>query len=494
MTAVRDPVDRLWSRPAAPAGAAPVRSAWWLVVVGAAVTVIGCTVLRHSPLSWDETVYLSQTNPRVPALFFSAPRSRGVPLVVAPLVWFTSSVVALRVYLAVVAGAGVVAAYWPWLRVVRNRWQVPLAATAFAGLWVVLFYADRAMPNLYVAFGAVSAAGWTLRYVAERSRRALAGVAAGLALAALARPGDAFWAALPLLAMALGVRGRWRPALTGAIVAGLLAGGGPWVIEAFARFGGPLRRLRETGRIEGGMGWRPAGLAMELHAVNGPALCRPCTPGIGNVALSVWWLALPAVVAAGVLVAGRTGQVARAALPAACGTCGALPYLFMVGYAAPRFLIPAYALFSLPAAELPIAIVHAASKRLRPVAIGLLAGALALQLTGQLLVLVRHATGASPYAFATVAARLHALGVRPPCTLSGSDSFPVAYYAGCWAVPTGGRYNGAITPARFAARAAREPAAVLTRTGRAPAYARGWQRHRLTPGRHGVVAYLRVPR
>ncbi|HEX6469451.1 MAG TPA: hypothetical protein VF069_10175 [Streptosporangiaceae bacterium] len=493
MSAVRDPLQAVRSRPAAPAGAAPVRPAVWLVAVGAAVTAIGCTLLRHNALSWDETVYLSQTNPRVPALFFSAPRSRGVPLVVAPLVGFTSSVMALRVYLAVVAGAGVVAAYWPWLRVVRDRWQVPLAATAFAGLWVVLFYTNRAMPNMYVAFGAVAAAGWTLRYAGERSRRALAGVAAGLALAALARPGDAFWVALPLLAVALGVRSRRRPALIGAIVAGLVAGGGPWVVEAFVRFGGPLQRLRETGRVEGGMGWRPAGLAMELHAVNGPSLCRPCTPGIGNVALSVWWLALPAVVAAGVWMAARAGEVARAALPAVCGVCVAVPYLFMVGYAAPRFLIPAYALFSLPAAELPVAIVHAASKRLRPIATGALAGALVLQVTSQMLVLVRH-SGTHPHGFAAVAARLHALGVRPPCTLSGTDSFPIAYYAGCWAVPTSGRDNGAITPARFTAMAVRQPAAVLTRTGRAPAYARRWQRHRLTPGRRGVVAYVRVPR
>jgi hypothetical protein len=467
------------------------RPATWLVAVGTAVTFVGIAVLRHSALSFDETVYLSQTNPRVPALFFSAPRSRGVPVVVAPLVWATSSVLALRVYLAVVVGLGVVAAYWPWLRAARNRWLVPLAALIFAGLWVVLFYSNRAMPNMYVAFGAVAAAGWTLRYVADRSRRALAGVAAGLALAALARPGDAGWLAVPLFVAILAVRSWRRPALAGAIAAGLVAGVAPWVIEAFVRFGGPLERLRQASHIEGGLGWHPVGLAMQLHAVNGPALCRPCSPGIGNVTLSLWWLAIPAIVAGGLLAAARAGHVAQAALPAACGASIAVPYLFTVGYAAPRFLIPTYALFSFSAAELPIALVRAVTARLRPIAISAVAGALILQVTSQLIVLDRRAGGPNPTSgYAAVAARLHQLGIRPPCMVNGHDAFPIAYYSGCSAVLTSGRYNGAITAAQFLARAQHEPAAVLTQTGHIPAYARTWRPHRLTPGHHGWVAYL----
>jgi hypothetical protein len=467
------------------------RPATWLVIVAAAVTAIGITVSRHSALSFDETVYLSQTNPRVPALFFSAPRSRGVPLVVAPLVWATSSAVALRVYLAVVAGVGVVAAYWPWLRLARSRWSVPLAALIFTGLWVVLYYSNRAMPNMYVAFGSVAAVGWTLRYVADRSRRALVGMAAGLAVVALARPGDAFWLAVPLFVAVLAMRSLRRPAPAGAMVTGLVAGVAPWVIEAFVRFGGPLERLRQASHIEGGMGWRPVGLTMELHAVNGPALCRPCTPGIGNVSMSLWWLAIPAIVAGGLLVAARAGHFARAALPAACGASIAVPYALMVGYAAPRFLIPAYALFAIPAAELPIALVRAVPPRLRPVAAGGVGCLLAVQLAGQLLVLERRAVGPSRTSgYAAVAARLRGLGIRPPCVINGQAAFPVAYYAGCSAVQTSGRYNGAVPVSRFLARARSEPTAIVTQGRQPPAYAGGWRPHRLTPGDHGWFAYL----
>ena len=108
-------------------------------------------------------------------------------------------------------------------------------------------------------------------------------------------------------------------------------------------------------------------------------------PGIGSVPLSLWWLALPVVVAAGVLAAGRAGKLAQAALPAACGASVAMTYALMIGYAAPRFLIPTYGLFSLPVAGLPFAIASATKPRLRPIAVGGLGCVLGLQLTSQLM-------------------------------------------------------------------------------------------------------------
>ena len=48
------------------------------------------------PLGWDESVYVSQVDPRLPALEFSAPRSRGASLMVWPLESLTGSVAALR--------------------------------------------------------------------------------------------------------------------------------------------------------------------------------------------------------------------------------------------------------------------------------------------------------------------------------------------------------------------------------------------------------------
>ncbi|MFD7180056.1 hypothetical protein ACFV90_08560 [Streptomyces sp. NPDC059904] len=51
-------------------------------------------------LNWDESVYASQVTPHVPSAYFSAPRARGVPALLAPLTLLTSSTLALRLYLA----------------------------------------------------------------------------------------------------------------------------------------------------------------------------------------------------------------------------------------------------------------------------------------------------------------------------------------------------------------------------------------------------------
>ena len=86
-------------------------------------------------LSWDETVYVSQVSGHAPAAYFDPARSRGVPLLVAPLTELTSSVAALRVYLSVASGAGLTAALWVWRRL-RPAWVLALAAVIFGGLWV----------------------------------------------------------------------------------------------------------------------------------------------------------------------------------------------------------------------------------------------------------------------------------------------------------------------------------------------------------------------
>lgn len=448
-----------------------------LLVVAGAFLVVQLAVAIKVPLSFDEAVYLSQVDPRAPALFFSAPRARGISAVAAPLVWVTGSVVALRVYLAVVSTVGLVAAYWPWCRVGRIGPWVPLAALMFSGLWVVGFYGPAVMPNLPVAFGAVAAVGWFLRYRNGGGRGALIGTAVALAVVAVMRPGDAFWVGAMLAAASLATRS-W--ALAGATAAGLAGGGAPWLLESYTRYGGLAARLRRSDEIEGGMGWHPDALLMELNALNGPTLCRPCEPGIGNVWLSLWWLALPALVVGGVIAMRET------LLPAVCGLAVSVPYLVILGFAAPRFLIPAYALFALPVAAVIAWAVSAPPERWRKLTASAVSVALLLHLTAQHLVLHRRADRTDIHAAA--AARLQDLGFRPPCTITGPDAFPVAYHARCKGEQTTGN-NRSITEANLLARA--EPMATLTRTGRVPTYARTWRLQRLTPGPDGWIAYIR---
>ena len=300
-------------------------SGWWLVAAGVAFTA--AQLLSVSPrmgLSWDESVYASQVSGRAPAAWFDAARSRGVPLLVAPVAALTSSVAALRVYLSVASGLGLTLALWTWRRL-RPAWVLGLAGVLFGGLWVAQYYGPQAMPDVWSALGGLAAVGCFLRCTRDWAlgsggnsggreedgapsglggSKALAGLGASVAFVTLVRPGDAVYLAAPLVLAAILVWRRWRPAA--AIVVGLLAGGAEWVIEAYARFGGLASRLRAAGAEQGGFGLHFA-LPAELRALNGPTLCRPCMVGVRDPVLDLWWFVLPVLVAFGILAARPRG-------------------------------------------------------------------------------------------------------------------------------------------------------------------------------------------
>jgi hypothetical protein len=471
-------------------------SIWWLALVAAAFTASQLVyVAAHGQLGWDEVVYVSQVSRHAPAAWFDPARSRGVPLLVTPVMAVTSSVTALRVYLAVMSGLGLFGALLAWRRL-RPAWVLALAGLVFGGLWVVRYYGWRAMPNLWLALAGLAAVGLFLRAAAaltpgtgeEPSRPAgarrrawwlLAGLAGCITAATLMRPGDAVFLAAPLVVAALAA-GRWRRwQLIAAIVAGLGAGSLEWVIEAYARFGGVFARLHAATAEQGGFGLH-LGVLAELHALNGPVQCRPCTIGWQHPALSVWWLALPVLVAFGLFAARRAGQLDSGLLAAVCGIVVAVQYLFLLDYADPRFLIPAYALLAVPVADGLGWLLTGVRPGLRPVTGTLVVAGLALQLASQQGVLYRELT-TSHNNFGRVAADLHRLGVVPPCLVRGKLLIPIAYYAGCASAPLPADAGPAVH------------VAVLKVTGAAPPpWARGWRPHRL----HGtpLTAFVRPSR
>ncbi|MFJ9967468.1 glycosyltransferase family 39 protein [Streptomyces avermitilis] len=435
-------------------------------------------------LGWDETVYVSQVDPRTPAAFFSAPRSRGISVLVSPVLAVTGSVLALRIALALLSTAALYAAYRVW-RPLLGPATTALAALVFSGLWIAQISGPEAMPNLWVALGAVAATGLFLR--APREPNARWWLAACLAGVALMRVPDAAWLGLPLLATAGCVRSHRRtlPYLLG----GLAVGATQWTVEAYSRFGGVPQRLHVSGATEGGMhphlnfynAWR---------SLNGPELCRPCSGPVHHPELTLWWLALPLLALAALAVAlreRRTGSPAdRTLVPLAVAVCLSVPYLFLLSYSAPRFLLPAYALLALPVGGL---LTRAA--RPRP-ALAVTVGCLvALQLVAQYPVLHRMTAQVASLdqRYRVAADDLNALGLRAPCLLVGSHAQPVGYDAGCVSAATKGN-NRNTTPSSVLRRAERMPTAVLTTDARRPPhYARDWTRHPL-PGTDGWTAWL----
>ncbi|WP_435242283.1 pyridoxamine 5'-phosphate oxidase family protein [Streptomyces cucumeris] len=464
----------------------------WLGLVAAGYAVVQlAVVVPHTghALGWDESVYVSQVDPRNPPAFFSAPRSRGISLLVAPVVAATSSIPALRLLLTVLSALALYASFRVWTRLLP-RTTVALAALFFSGLWITVISGPAVMPNLWVALGAVAAVGWFLRIPADRNARWwLAAVLAGVTLV---RTPDGGWLGLPLLIGAVAVRA-WRPALP-AVVGGLLLGAAQWIGEAYDRFGGISQRLDVSSDVEGGMGLHFA-VSAALRSLNGPQLCRPCEVPLRHPELTVWWLALPLLTAAAVVAALRDRQQRRSrirvglgrpdprripglpttVLPVVCAAALSVPYLLLIDYSAPRFLMPSYALLALPIAGLVFRAVRAAkSPRHMAVALGVV---VALQLISQYAVL-SHAAGQSDTVtgrYRTAADALARLGLRPPCLVIGDRALPVAYHAGCSSAQTSGN-NKSATPAALLRRSAHEPTAVLTKRkgGHPPSYARDW--------------------
>ncbi|MFF3327091.1 hypothetical protein [Streptomyces sp. NPDC002889] len=457
----------------------------WPAVVAAAYTVIQLAlVVPGTGLGWDETVYVSQVTPGTDAAFFSAPRARGITYLVAPLTALTSSVEALRVYLALLSGAGLFLALSVWRRLLPAP-VLALAGALFGGLWITLFYGPQVMPNLWVALGALFTVGCFLRAARDPSdRAALLALAAGVAFVALMRPADAFWLAVPLAAVALVLGAGRRPALLLALAAGAAIGCAPWIVEAYLSYDGLLARLRRASEIQGHLGPHLA-VDDQVRSLDGRSLCRPCDVPWRRPVTALWWFVLPLFVAGGCAVAMRTRQRSAVLVPTLTGVSLAVPYLLLIDYAAPRFLVPAYALLALPAALCLTRL--AGFARPRPQ----LAAVLALLLAGHLAIQYSVLNGAvsrnraNRLVFDRIAAELHRQGVRAPCVVSGAEAPRIAFVTGCASRQTGG-HDGSITPAGLAALARERPTAVVV-TGETgpPAYARGW-RLRCLPDLLGV--------
>ncbi|WP_067180444.1 hypothetical protein [Microtetraspora niveoalba] len=451
---------------------------WYLALAAVAVcySAVQLLVTARVGLGWDESIYVSQVTPGVPPAWFSAPRARGVPFLVAPVTLFTSSVIAIRVYLSLLSGLGLFLAYAPWVRL-RPGAAVPAAAALFAGLWTSLFYGGEAMPNIWVAFCAV---GGAALFCQAKRRGALVGIVLAFAIASLVRPTDASWLALPLVAYGLVAR---RLRQVAAVVAGLAVGWGEWLVEAMTNYGGPLARLSAAGaKNEAGLHFS---LGEHLRALDGPILCRfghPC----GDVPLAhvAWFAAIPVLAAVGLWAVRKPARRRPLIIATASGVALALSYIFTIGYAAPRFLLPVYALLALPVACGLASVARVRAGRVL-VAVAMLAF---FVLQGSTLLERADVEGAAREPDRLAAEALRGLGITRPCFLYGHAALQVGYLSGCGMVGITKDYGGYELPRQIDAALVRgdwvgvlsnrkdTPAGFLASWRRVPLIATGSQR------------------
>ena len=149
-----------------------------------------------------------------------------------------------------------------------------------------------------------------------------------------------------------------------------------------------------------------------------------------------------------------------------CGLCVAAQYLFMINYAAPRFLLPAYALLAVPAADGLAFLITGMGRELRPAMTAAVTCFLVVQLLAQHLVLDHEVGGTVTFHddYTRIATALAARGVRPPCLIQGVQYIPIAFYAGCASAGTAapGDHVAAADPGRPPAAGVRQELARLS--------------------------------
>jgi hypothetical protein len=393
------------------------------------------------PLGWDEITYIAQTSAHASPVVMPPIHSRGPGLLAAPVTLLTTSVVVLRVWMALLSGAGLFLALLAWRRL-RPGPVLALTVVIMASLAVTQLNAVEVMPDWWEAIGALAVTGLFLQAVTTGPTRLVAVLlAAGVFFLVLVRWQDAVFLTVPLAAAALAVPA-WRCHRTlAALAAGLAAGAAEWATEAWLFYGGPVSRVRLAAREPPTFSLYFS-LSRQLRNLTGAP--QDCPPWV-HPWLGAWWAALLVLAILGIITAWRTRPAAPAipaalaavpatrattAIPAACAVTLLAAYSVFDDYAMPRYLLPVIVLAAIPAADAIAWLV--APHRWRAAVLPLVAAFLLAGLITQHYVLRAQAarTGHLDARWAAQAAYLHHLGVRPPC-ITGPGHLPVAYYLGC---------------------------------------------------------------
>jgi hypothetical protein len=251
-------------------------SPFWLVLVAGLFTLAELTPsLMRLPLGADEVTYIAQTSAHVSQVILPPVHSRGAGLLAAPVTLLTTSLLALRIWMALLSGTGLFLALLTW-RGIRPAWVLAVAGAILGSLGIAQLSAVQAMPDWWVALGALALTGLFLQAVTGRMRPKviLPLLAAGTFFLVLMRPQDAAFLLVPVIAAVFLVPAWWDHRVLYAIGIGIVAAGAEWIGEAYAWYGGPNSRLHMMGQEPPKFGFYFT-LPYQLRVLNGPWYCRP---------------------------------------------------------------------------------------------------------------------------------------------------------------------------------------------------------------------------
>jgi hypothetical protein len=415
-----------------------------IVVVGLASLIAQLLAFSlDRPPSWDEAIYLSQVAPGAAPLPFVPSRARGITFLAAPVLQLGGSLPQLRLFLAIASAAALIAAFRKWVPIIG--FGAVAAAVLFAGAWPVLFYGSELMPNLWVALIAVAATAVLARRLADGEVRYDELVAGGLvALAALIRPLDAVVLTAALILLPIAVRRATVPWVAH-LVLGLVAGWAPWLVEMTARFGSPIEAFAAAARLGHAGHWALFENARQYLALSdGPSIGPVPNPDIPVSGL-LWLIGLAVLIGLGVRAASRRNLLPSLVIPTTAGFALAAEYIVLTDAQAPRFLLPAMSLLTIPAGIGLVSILAGIRDRERVEPVWFVArAAFAIVVIAWLLVQLGIATRVEAGAIDQRASaeraglEVHVLSAGEPCHVYTEGSFPiVGFVAGCRAAPLG---------------------------------------------------------
>lgn len=409
--------------------------AWLILVVGVFLVAELTPALLKLPLGADEITYIARTSVRISGVALPPVHGQGAGLLAAPVTSLTDSLLAIRIWMAVLSAVGLFLSLLCW-RGLRPMWVIAVAGLVFAGLAIAQDSGVQIYPDWWGALAVLALTALFLHAVSGtmRPRVVLPLIAIASLVIVLMRPQNIVFIMTPAIVAAVAVEGWRRPKILAAMGIGAALGLLQWVIGAYIWYGGLPTRIHQAGQEP------PAlrlyfSLGTQAKVLSGPWYCVPPGGCHGWVlpGESVWWVAFLGVAILGACATWRTSARASTLLAGATAIWVIALYSFLVPFGAPRYILPSLALMSILAADAVAWLVTKA--RWRRVSVAFAGVFLLSGLISQRFVLQHEAAAQkSERPFASIAAQMRSEGVRPPCAL-GSPS--VAYYLGCTAPWTG---------------------------------------------------------
>ncbi|HXW45969.1 MAG TPA: hypothetical protein VEL03_14340 [Streptosporangiaceae bacterium] len=423
----------------------------WLILVSALFLLSELLpALLRLPLGADEITYIARTSARSSGVFLPPVHGQGAGLLAAPVTLLTTSLTAIRIWMAVLSALALLGSLWCW-RSLRPAWVLALAGFIFGSLAITQLSGVQIYPDLWAGFGALAITGLLLQAVERRARRTvvLPLIAFAALVIVLMRPQNLVFVLAPTFVAPLVVRGWRKPGVLVAMIVGAVLGVAEWVVGAYLWFGGLSNRISWAGQEPPSFGLHFS-LSMQIRTMSGPWYSEPraCTsaqiasgcktlPGVSEPAVLLWWLAFFGLVALGLYASWRRPSRASSVLAVVTGGWSALLYILLVPFGAPRYFLATWALFAIVAADGIGWLVTV--PRWKTACVPLAGAFLVSWAISQHVVLVTEtAQATSVRPFEQKADAIKRLGLRPPCAV-GSPS--VAYFLGCTGPWTGGHVS-----------------------------------------------------